>query len=107
MPKRKKKRKNLTPGNVLMLIGIAAVIGLAIREQLQMPPERRTWHGTLYGIPYDFRLPTIERLREAYWNKDTARVLVPQAFGVGWSINLYPLIHPPAAETTSSLVSPK
>jgi hypothetical protein len=63
-----------------------------------MPPEERTWHGTLSGIPYDFRRPTIERLREAFWNKDTARVLVPHAFGMGWSINFYPLINPPTAE---------
>ena len=93
MPKRKKKQP--TPGNVLVIIGSAALIGLALREQLRMPPEERTWHGTLYGIPYDFRRPTIERLRETFWNKHTARVLVPQAFGMGWSINFYPLINPP------------
>ncbi len=96
MAKRQKKRP--TPGDVLVISGIAALMGLAFREQLRMPPEERTWHGTLYGIPYDFRRPTIERLRETFWNKDTARVLVPQFFGMGWSINLYPLIHPPTTE---------
>jgi hypothetical protein len=80
------------------MIGIATLIGLAIREQLQLPPQERTWHGTLFGIPYDFRRPTSERLRATFWNKDTARVLVPQAFGVGWTINFYPLINPPVAE---------
>jgi uncharacterized membrane protein len=94
----KRKKKQPTAGNVMVIMGIAALMGLAVREQLQMPPEERTWHGTLYGIPYDFRRPTIERLREAFWNKDTARVLVPQAFGMGWSINFYPLIHTQAAE---------
>src|SRR5437016_7174413 len=94
----KRKKKQLTPPDVMMVMGIAALMGLAIREQLQMPPEERTWHGTLYGIPYDFRWPTIERLRETFWNKDTARVLVPQVFGMGWSINFYPLINPPTAE---------
>src|SRR6266700_2834351 len=96
MEKRKKKR--FAPRNVLAGIGVAVLIGLAIREQLQMLPEERTWHGILFGIPYDFRWPTIERLRETFWNKDTARVLVPQAFGMGWSINFYPLINPPTAE---------
>ncbi|HEV7236319.1 MAG TPA: DUF5808 domain-containing protein, partial [Ktedonobacteraceae bacterium] len=91
-------KKQPTLGNVMVLIGLAALMGLAIREQLQMPPEERTWHGTLFGIPYDFRRPTIERLREAFWNKDTPRVLVPHAFGMGWSINFYPLINPPTAE---------
>jgi hypothetical protein len=94
----KRKKKQPTPGDVMVIIGIVALMGLAIREQLQMPLEERTWHGTLFGIPYDFRWPTIERLREMLWNKDTARVLVPNAFGMGWSINFYPLINPPTAE---------
>ncbi|HLJ32302.1 MAG TPA: DUF5808 domain-containing protein [Ktedonobacteraceae bacterium] len=97
----KRKKKQFTAGNAMVVIGIATLMGFAIREQLQMPPEERTWHGTLFGIPYDFRRPTIERLREAFWNKDTARVLVPQAFGMGWSINFYPLINPPADEQSS------
>lgn len=98
MARRKNKKKHPTPGDVLTIIGLAVLMGLAIREQLQMPPEERTWHGTLYGIPYDFRWPTIERLRQTFWNKDTARVLVPNVFGMGWSINFYPLIHPPTAD---------
>ena len=94
----KRQKKQPTPGDVMVIIGLAALMGLAIREQLQRPPEERTRHVTLYGIPYDFRWPTIERLRETFWNKDTARVLVPQVFGMGWSINFYPLINPPTAE---------
>ncbi len=94
----KGKKKQLTVGDVIVFIGLAALMGLAIREQLQKSPEERTWHGTLYGIPYDFRWPTIKRLREAFWNKDTTHVLVPHAFGMGWSINFYPLINPPTAE---------
>ncbi len=94
----KRKKKQFTLGDALVLTGIAALMGLAVREQLQMPPEERTWHGTLFNIPYDFRRPTIERLRQTFWNKDTARVLVPHAFGMGWSINFYPLINPPTAE---------
>lgn len=96
--KKKDKKKHPTAGDVMTLIALTTLVGLAIREQLRLPPEERTWHGTLFGIPYDFRRPTIERLRETFWNKDTARVLVPQVFGMGWSINLYPLINPPKAE---------
>ena len=94
----KRQKKQPTLGDTLVVIGIVALMGLAIREQLQMSPEERTWHGTLFGIPYNFRRPTIERLRETFWNKDTVRVLVPQFFGMGWSINFYPLINPPHAE---------
>ncbi len=97
----KRKKKQITMRGVMIGIGVVALIGLAVREQLQMSPEERTWHGKLYGIPYDFRLPTIERLRETFWNKNTARVLVPHAFGMGWSVNFYPLINPPAAEQSS------
>lgn len=89
-----KRKKQLTPGNVLTITGVAALMGLAIREQLQLPPEERTWHGTLFGIPYDFRIPTSERIRGEVWNKDTNRVLMPHAFGMGWGINFYPLFHP-------------
>ena len=81
---RRAREKHPTPGDVIVVIGITALNGLAIREQLHLPPDERTWLGTLFGIPYDFRRPTIERLRETFWNKDTARVLVPQFFGMGW-----------------------
>ena len=109
MAKRNKKsdKKQLTVWDVLIGIGIASLIGLAVREQLQMPPEERTWHGKLYGIPYDFRRPTIERLRETFWNKNTSRILVPHAFGMGWSINFYPLINPPTTKQISEIVSVK
>ncbi|HZS77476.1 MAG TPA: DUF5808 domain-containing protein [Ktedonobacteraceae bacterium] len=96
MAKGKKKQNPII--NALVVGGLATLVGLAIREQLQRPPEERTWHGKLYGIPYDFRWPTIERIRDAFWNKNTARVLVPQAFGMGWTINFYPLINPPTVE---------
>ncbi len=96
MAKRKKKKPTLD--DAMVVIGVTVLMGLAIREQLQMPQEERTWHGTLLGIPYDFRRPTMEHLRETFWNKNTTRVLVPQFFGMGWSINFYPLINPPTAE---------
>lgn len=91
----KRQKKHPTPGDVLVISGIVVLMGLAVREQLRLPKDQRTWHGTLFGIPYDFRRPTIERLRETFWNKKTARVLVPPAFGMGWTINFYPLINPP------------
>ena len=103
----KHKKKQFTLGDALVLTGIAVLMGLAIREQLQMPPEERTWHGTLFNIPYDFRRPTIERLRQTFWNKETAHVLVPHAFGMGWSINFYPLIYPPTVEQTEETASAK
>ncbi|HJT58025.1 MAG TPA: DUF5808 domain-containing protein [Ktedonobacteraceae bacterium] len=94
MAKKKKRGKFLSPGNILWLTLILTVTGAAIAAQLHRPPEERTWHGTIAGIPYDFRAPTIEKLRATFWNKDNPQILVPQAFGVGWTVNLYPLLHP-------------
>ena len=47
--------------------------------------------GHFYGVPYDFRMPTIQRVRDRWWNQDDPRLLTPHVFGVGWSINLYQL----------------
>lgn len=60
---------------------VAAAIADALRNE-------RT-HGELFGfVPYDFRVPTLERLRARTWNPDLARVLTPNTFGVGWTLNL-------------------
>ena len=93
----KQEKKLLTPLNVIMSILVAILLAIAIGEQLRRPPEERTWQGKVFGVPYDFRWPTLERLRATYWNADTTNVLVPQGFGMGWTINLYPLFHPQAS----------
>lgn len=46
-------------------------------------------HGRLFGVvPYDFRRPTLERVRRTLWNPDDERFLVPTVFGVGWTVNV-------------------
>ena len=74
--------------------GVAGLVSAAIIEQVRRPTNERTWHGTILGFPYDFRPPTPEKLRNTLWNKDTSQIFLPHAFGMGWSINFYPLIHP-------------
>ncbi len=44
-------------------------------------------HGKLLGMPYDFRVPTLGRIKERMWNPDDPRVVVPRVFGAGWTIN--------------------
>ena len=44
--------------------------------------------GKILGVPYDFRRPTLARIRERMWNLDEPRVLVPRVFGIGYTINL-------------------
>jgi hypothetical protein len=40
------------------------------------------------GVPYDFRVPRLSRIRRTWWNPAGDRVLVPRAFGLGWGVNL-------------------
>jgi len=61
----------------------------AIYQELKKPPAERTWHGKVAGVvPYDFRLPDLQRIRNAYWNPDSDVLFTEQVVGVGWSVNL-------------------
>jgi hypothetical protein len=61
----------------------------AIYRELRLPREERTWHGRLLGfVPYDFRIPTIARIRDAYFNTSTDRIFTPEPVGVGWAVNV-------------------
>lgn len=67
---------------VLVAIGVFAIV-----QELRKPASERTWHGTVGGfVPYDFRMPTVDRFRESYWN-DAGPILAPRPFGVGWVPN--------------------
>jgi hypothetical protein len=90
-------KKILRTTNSLVGMVLAVLTVVAIVQQVRLPAEERTWQGMLLGIPYDFRPPTPERLRAALWNKDTSSIFVPHVFGLGWTINLYPLFHPRTA----------
>lgn len=74
-------------GTKLIAAAAGALLGAAVAKELSKPPEQRTWHGDVVGVPYDLRPPTVEKLRRSLWDEDNSRVLVPHAFGVGWSIN--------------------
>jgi len=41
---------------------VVALALAAVFQELEKPDEAREWHGKIAGfIPYDFRVPTIER----------------------------------------------
>ena len=65
----------------------------AVFQELEKPKEERKWCGKVAGFfPYDFRLPTIKRLRESYWNPYDSRIFTPPVFGLGWAINFCALL---------------
>jgi hypothetical protein len=60
----------------------------AIAQEARKPPDEREWHGQIAGfVPYDFRFPSIDRIRQRLWDPNGA-LLSPQVFGVGWTVNL-------------------
>lgn len=67
---------------------VGAVLG-ALYTELRKAPEDRTWTGKLLGVvPYDFRIPSIDRLRQAYWNPRSPKLFTDRPLGVGWSVNI-------------------
>lgn len=82
---KKKKRPSVRDLWKLALVVIGVI---AIVQELKKPAKKRTWHGKVGDfVPYDFRLPTAERIRSTYWNPD-GPFLPGKVFGVGWALNL-------------------
>ena len=71
---------------------IITIAVAAVCQELEKPEEERKWYGNLGFIPYDFRVPTLSRLQEAYWNTEDSRIFTPKAVGIGWGINFYALL---------------
>ena len=62
----------------------------AVATELTKPESERTWEGRVFGlVPYDFRPPTWQRIRDAYWNPSSDSLFSDRVFGVGWAVNLY------------------
>jgi hypothetical protein len=69
------------------------LVAAAVYKELQLPAEKRTWHGRLFDlVPYDFRIPTPRKLMQAFWNPDSDNIFSEQPFGVGWTINFGALL---------------
>ena len=89
----RRKRRAFSYFIRLVAIGLVAV---AVYEEMRKPAEKREWHGKIANfIPYDFRVPTIKRLRSKLWNPDDRRIFTEHVFGVGWAINFYSLLRRP------------
>ena len=76
----------------LVQLAVIYVTVQAVREQLSRPPEQRTWRGKVGPVPYDFRIPTLDDIKAAYWNPDSDRLFTDRVLGVGWGINFAQLV---------------
>ncbi|QZY29862.1 hypothetical protein [Nocardioides coralli] len=82
------KRKRSRARDAAKLVSVT-LMGVALAQELRKPKEERTWQGALFGwVPYDLRPPTPARVKASVWSPDDERVLLPRAFGVGWSPNV-------------------
>ena len=75
----------------LIMFTVALLAVLAVLDQIGRRPEDRDWNGRIFGVPYDFRLPTLDRAITRLWNPEDERILVPTVVGLGWTVNLYQL----------------
>ncbi len=77
----------------LVRVLAVAMLGAAMYTEMSKDPAERTGVGTVAGVvPYDFRPPTYQRFKDALWNPNDPRVIVPTVFGVGWTINFAALL---------------
>src|ERR1700693_2500890 len=77
---------------VRRLVRFAAfgLVVAAVATELAKPEPERTWEGRVFGmVPYDFRPPTWQRIRDAYWNPGSDHLFSDRVFGVGWALNLH------------------
>ena len=82
----------------IQILAWSALVGAVVQE-LRKPDAEREWHGDVYGmIPYDFRVPTAEKVRAAYWAPERDELFSDAVFGVGWAVNV-----PVAARRISAL----
>ena len=72
---------------ITLALGVAAVV-----KELRKPAEERTWNGALGFVPYDFRVPTLARVKERMWDPEGAHLISPRVFGVGWTLNVGRLV---------------
>ncbi len=85
----KSAKSHRSGGNPILFIIIAIIAIVAVRRELRLPKEERTWHGTVdVPVPYDFRPPTAERFKAAFWAPEDERYFPPKAIGIGWSVNV-------------------
>src|SRR5689334_19462654 len=53
-------------GKVIGVLAAGLTVAAVVQE-LAKPADQRTWHGRIAYVPYDFRIPTVDRLLASWW----------------------------------------
>ena len=69
-----------------------AMIGASVVLALAVASRAKGETGTILGVPYDWRRPTVERAKSRLWNPAEPRLFVPRVFGIGWDMNFARLL---------------
>ncbi len=80
--------------NRLVLAAVCALAVAAVVKELRQPEQDRTGQGRILGLPYDFRPPTVGRVRKEFWDPDNDALLTPHSFGIGYGVNLARVARP-------------
>ena len=84
----KQQRRKKPLSRLVSMVALAMLIS-ALGREFSKPAAERTGQGKVWQfVPYDFRMPTWERLQQRLWAPDKPGLLSPNVFGVGWTINL-------------------
>ncbi len=49
-------------------------------------------HGRFLGVPFDWRVPSLNKVRQKLWNPTDDRLFTPTTFGIGWVPNAHQLL---------------
>ncbi len=71
----------------IIQIGAGLLFVAALIKEFSQPRGLRVREGSVFGIPYSFRVPRLADLRTRYWNAD-GKLIAPPLFGVGIYPNL-------------------
>jgi hypothetical protein len=71
-------------GSVWRLIATAFTVAAIVHAY-----RTKQSHGTYFHVPFEFRFPTVGRLRQRLWNRHDHRIFTPSVLGIGWSVNFY------------------
>ena len=88
MARRHGRKKRLSRLDALMFGAVGALVATSVIRELRRPAGERTWQGKVAGVPYDYRTPTVDRLRATWWAPEDDRLVQPTAYGLGWDLNL-------------------